>query len=86
MEVDREITKHWDKNLHEFLFRQDPFGTATDAELWNSLELAHLKDHVSKMEGKLNAVVLEGGENFSVGQRQVNSNNLFVTLFMNSKN
>lgn len=49
----------------------DPFGEHDDAELWGALEHAHLKNHVSKMDGKLMAVVLEGGENFSVGQRQL---------------
>jgi ABC-type multidrug transport system fused ATPase/permease subunit len=38
----------------------DPFGTCDDAEIWQALQHAHLSDHVSKMEGKLNAAVLEG--------------------------
>ncbi|KAI9591578.1 multi drug resistance-associated protein MRP [Syncephalis fuscata] len=49
----------------------DPFETHEDIEIWNVLNSAHLKDHISSLEGKLNAPVIQGGENFSVGQRQL---------------
>lgn len=41
----------------------DPFDTYTDEEVWSSLELAHLKDFVSKLPDKLNHECSEGGEN-----------------------
>lgn len=50
----------------------DPFGSHTDVEIWQALENAHLKDHVTGMVNQLYGTVLEGGDNFSVGQRQVN--------------
>ncbi|EWC47816.1 hypothetical protein DRE_03016 [Drechslerella stenobrocha 248] len=49
----------------------DPAGVRDDTELWGVLELSHLKDHVSKMEGKLDARIHEGGTNLSAGQRQL---------------
>ncbi|RUS35015.1 ABC transporter type 1, transmembrane domain-containing protein [Jimgerdemannia flammicorona] len=49
----------------------DPFGENDDKALWDALESAHLKEHVGGLEGGLNAPVSQGGENFSVGQRQL---------------
>ena len=49
----------------------DPFNKQTDDELWHALELAHLKDFVTELEGGLDYSVAEGGSNLSVGQRQL---------------
>ncbi|KAF5918368.1 hypothetical protein HPG69_011808 [Diceros bicornis minor] len=49
----------------------DPFNKYSDEEVWTSLELAHLKDFVSGLPDKLNHECAEGGENLSVGQRQL---------------
>ncbi|XP_061080827.1 multidrug resistance-associated protein 1 isoform X2 [Conger conger] len=49
----------------------DPFDAYSDQEVWNSLELAHLKSFVSSLPDKLNHECSEGGENLSLGQRQL---------------
>nr|XP_048323697.1 ABC transporter C family member 12-like isoform X2 [Ziziphus jujuba var. spinosa] len=52
-------------------FNLDPFCEHNDADLWEALERAHLKDAIRGNPFGLDAEVLEGGENFSVGQRQL---------------
>lgn len=59
----------------------DPNGAFSEEQLWKSLQLSHLKDHVEKMyaersdddeaESALDVHVSEGGANLSVGQRQL---------------
>uniref|UniRef100_A0A5F8H1J1 Multidrug resistance-associated protein 1 n=1 Tax=Monodelphis domestica TaxID=13616 RepID=A0A5F8H1J1_MONDO len=49
----------------------DPFDQYSDEDIWTSLELAHLKNFVSSLPDKLNHECTEGGENLSVGQRQL---------------
>ncbi|XP_056091700.1 ATP-binding cassette sub-family C member 9 isoform X3 [Rhinichthys klamathensis goyatoka] len=49
----------------------DPECTCSDDRLWEALEIAQLKNMVKALPGGLDAVVTEGGENFSVGQRQL---------------
>ncbi|KAK7208586.1 P-loop containing nucleoside triphosphate hydrolase protein [Myxozyma melibiosi] len=51
----------------------DPSHAHDDTELWEVLELSHLKEHVSRMDGGLDARVAEAGSNLSVGQRQLMS-------------
>lgn len=49
----------------------DPFDQNSDNELWTALEHAHLKSFVQGLTAGLNHEITEGGENLSVGQRQL---------------
>ncbi len=49
----------------------DPYSCHTDAELWDALGHTSLKETVSALPEGLTARVAEGGDNFSVGQRQL---------------
>jgi len=49
----------------------DPLSQYSDAQLWNALETCHLKHVISELPSKLEHEVAEGGDNFSVGQRQL---------------
>ncbi|RCN49285.1 ABC transporter, ATP-binding protein [Ancylostoma caninum] len=52
-------------------FNLDPFEAYTDSEIWAALELANLKAYVSGFPNGLEYIISEGGENISVGQRQL---------------
>ncbi|XP_023004008.1 ABC transporter C family member 2-like [Cucurbita maxima] len=52
-------------------FNLDPFNEHNDADLWEALERAHLKEAIRRNTFGLDAEVSESGENFSVGQRQL---------------
>uniref|UniRef100_A0A6I8P6M0 ABC-type glutathione-S-conjugate transporter n=2 Tax=Ornithorhynchus anatinus TaxID=9258 RepID=A0A6I8P6M0_ORNAN len=49
----------------------DPLEKYSDSDLWEALELCHLKDFVQALPKKLSHEIVEGGENLSVGQRQL---------------
>ncbi|KAH7655033.1 Xenobiotic-transporting ATPase protein [Dioscorea alata] len=49
----------------------DPIGKYSDDEIWQSLERCQLKDAVASKPEKLDALVVDNGENWSVGQRQL---------------
>lgn len=49
----------------------DPFEKYSDEELWRALEHSHLHKFVSNQAAKLELECSEGGENLSVGQRQL---------------
>lgn len=49
----------------------DPFNQYSDSELWRALESAHLKTFVDSLEKGLEYSISEGGENLSVGQKQL---------------
>ncbi|XP_063873338.1 ATP-binding cassette sub-family C member 9-like isoform X2 [Scylla paramamosain] len=52
-------------------FNCDPLGQATEHQVWRALEAVQLKDLVSALPAGLDSEVVEGGANFSVGQRQL---------------
>ena len=49
----------------------DPTTKYSDAQIWDALKNSHLHDFVSTLEDGLHYSIAEGGENLSVGQRQL---------------
>uniref|UniRef100_A0A8D0HCQ5 Canalicular multispecific organic anion transporter 1 n=1 Tax=Sphenodon punctatus TaxID=8508 RepID=A0A8D0HCQ5_SPHPU len=49
----------------------DPFDQYSDQEVWQALELVHLKPYVLGLPEGLSHLISEAGENLSVGQRQL---------------
>ncbi|CAM8925218.1 unnamed protein product [Rhodiola kirilowii] len=49
----------------------DPIGHYSEEEIWKSLERCQLKDVVAAKPEKLDALVVDNGDNWSVGQRQL---------------
>ncbi|XVE73311.1 hypothetical protein DITRI_Ditri11bG0107500 [Diplodiscus trichospermus] len=49
----------------------DPIGQFSDEEIWKSLERCQLKDVVASKPDKLDSLVVDSGDNWSVGQRQL---------------
>merc|ERR1719412_577366 len=49
----------------------DPFSLYTDEKVWEALKLAHLESFVNSLKEGLQHTITEGGENLSVGQRQL---------------
>ncbi|KAI1706950.1 ABC transporter domain-containing protein [Ditylenchus destructor] len=52
-------------------FNLDPFSKQSDDDIWKALELAHLRTFVSSLPELLDYPISEGGENISLGQRQL---------------
>jgi len=52
-------------------YNLDPFSEATDQELWDALDAVRMRDVVGRLADKLDHEVQEGGDNFSVGERQL---------------
>ncbi|OWF53711.1 ATP-binding cassette sub-family C member 9 [Mizuhopecten yessoensis] len=52
-------------------YNLDPKGEVSDERIWLALETVQLKDTISALPEELDSSVSEGGENFSVGQKQL---------------
>lgn len=52
-------------------FNLDPTGSFTDLDIWNALECVNSRGFIAKLSSKLETIVQDFGENFSIGQRQL---------------
>ncbi|XP_040858976.1 multidrug resistance-associated protein 5 isoform X1 [Ochotona curzoniae] len=49
----------------------DPFNQYTEDQIWDALERTHMKECITQLPLKLESEVMENGDNFSVGERQL---------------
>uniref|UniRef100_A0A4W3JDR1 ATP-binding cassette sub-family C member 5 n=1 Tax=Callorhinchus milii TaxID=7868 RepID=A0A4W3JDR1_CALMI len=49
----------------------DPFKNYQEEQIWEALERTHMKNMISNLPKQLEAEIIENGENFSVGERQL---------------
>ncbi|XP_053566295.1 ATP-binding cassette sub-family C member 5 isoform X1 [Bombina bombina] len=49
----------------------DPFNQFSEEQIWDALERTHMKECIAQLPLKLETEVVENGENFSVGERQL---------------
>eukprot|EP01061_Rhynchopus_euleeides_P042069 TRINITY_DN7348_c2_g1_i1.p1 TRINITY_DN7348_c2_g1~~TRINITY_DN7348_c2_g1_i1.p1 ORF type:complete len:1598 (+),score=762.92 TRINITY_DN7348_c2_g1_i1:195-4796(+) len=49
----------------------DPFNTASDDEIWRCLSQVNMRERLEAHDDGLDGSVTQGGQNFSVGQRQL---------------
>ncbi|XP_033895559.3 ATP-binding cassette sub-family C member 5-like isoform X1 [Acipenser ruthenus] len=49
----------------------DPFKQYNEEQVWDALERTHMKECIVQLPLKLDSEVVENGENFSVGERQL---------------
>ncbi|KAL5004806.1 hypothetical protein ScPMuIL_018262 [Solemya velum] len=52
-------------------YNLDPFDNYTDEELWSALGKCHIKDTIAALDLKLLSPVVENGDNFSIGEKQL---------------
>uniref|UniRef100_A0A674DUI3 ATP binding cassette subfamily C member 12 n=1 Tax=Salmo trutta TaxID=8032 RepID=A0A674DUI3_SALTR len=52
-------------------YNLDPFNSYSDEDIWSALEKTYMKHTISSLPEKLQSEVVENGENFSVGERQL---------------
>jgi len=49
----------------------DPFSNHTDEEIWEALRISHIDEQIRKLDDQLETVTHEGGDQFSLGERQL---------------
>lgn len=57
--------------LHTFRYNLDPFQQYSDDKIWDSLRKCHIANKVTELGHGLDSVIVGGGINLSIGERQL---------------